>query len=135
MENGSLIMKKYTLVFLGSQEINKEFDSLKEAKKYVEEARNEHYLNEEMYITNGSRILKKYPAVSLPDLDLSKMKMSLSQFADIINEADEWSNEFKKIIEYNGWKDTSGVDQWSICESATEKLNFDDNSQAVVLDK
>jgi len=130
-----MIMKNYTLVFLRSQELNKDFDSLKEAKKYVEEARNEHYLNEEMYITNGYRILKKYPAISLPDIDFSKMKMSLSQFADIINEADEWSNEFKKIIEYNGWKDTSGVDQWSICESATEKLNFDDNGQAVVLDK
>ena len=128
-------MKNYTLVFLRSQELNKDFDSLKEAKKYVEEARNEHYLNEEMYITNGYRILKKYPAVSLPDIDFSKMKMSLSQFAHIINEECEWKLNFNDIIEYNGWKNTSGVNQWTICESDTERLNFDDNGQAVVLDK
>jgi len=128
-------MKTFNLVYPGNSDFNTSFKSLKEAVKYVEEARNDHSLNGECYITDGFKTLKEYPSVPLPELDFSKIKMSLYQFADLINEADDWDLKFNDIIEHNGWVDTSHVDQWSICESDTQKLEFDDNAQAVVLDK
>nr|DAT27609.1 MAG TPA: hypothetical protein [Caudoviricetes sp.] len=61
-------MNSYTLVVVGCQELNKTFESLKEAKNYVKEGRNEHHLNGEMYITNGIKTLKQYQSVEMPKL-------------------------------------------------------------------
>ena len=58
-------------------------------------------------------------------------KMTLSEFADLINAADEWKLEFDEIIKQNDWySDYSEEESYKICQSDTELLYFDDNGKA-----
>lgn len=57
-------------------------------------------------------------------------KMTLEQFADLINSADEWKSEFDDIIVANGW--TPIFDEWHICKDGKNMIYFDDNGQAQV---
>ena len=57
-------------------------------------------------------------------------KMTLEQFADLINEADEWKLEFDDIIVANDW--TAIQDEWHICHDGKNVIYFDDNGQAQV---
>ncbi len=59
-----------------------------------------------------------------------KNKMTLEQFADLINEADEWKLEFDDIIVANGW--TAIQDEWHICHDSKQMIYFNDNGQAKV---
>lgn len=57
-------------------------------------------------------------------------KMTLEQFADLINEADEWKSEFDDIIVANDW--TPIFDEWHICHDGKNMIYFDDNGQAKI---
>ena len=57
-------------------------------------------------------------------------KMTLEQFAELINEADEWKLEFDDIIVANDW--TAIQDEWHICHDGKNMIYFDDNGQAKV---
>ena len=57
-------------------------------------------------------------------------KMTLEQFAALINEADEWKLEFDDIIFANDW--TPILDEWHICHDGKQMIYFDDNGQAKV---
>ena len=56
--------------------------------------------------------------------------MTLEQFAELINEADEWKLEFDDIIFANDW--TEIFDEWHICHDGKQMIYFDDNGQAKV---
>ena len=57
-------------------------------------------------------------------------KMTLEEFAALINEADEWKLEFDDIIVANGW--TPIFDEWRMCHDGKQMIYFDDNGQAKV---
>ena len=57
-------------------------------------------------------------------------KMTLEEFAALINEADEWKLEFDDIIFANDW--TEIFDEWHICHDGKQMIYFDDNGQAQV---
>ena len=57
-------------------------------------------------------------------------KMTLEQFAELINEADEWKLEFDDIIVANDW--TEIFDEWHICHDGKQMIYFDDNGKAKV---
>ena len=59
-----------------------------------------------------------------------KNKMTLEQFAALINAADEWKLEFDDIITANDW--TPIFDEWHICHDGKNMIYFDDNGQAKV---
>lgn len=60
-------------------------------------------------------------------------KMTLEQFAEIINASDEWKLEFSEIIRANGWIDMTGS-IYEICETPSgDKLVFGETGTAVVL--
>ena len=56
--------------------------------------------------------------------------MTLEEFAELINKADEWKLEFDDIIVANGW--TPMQDEWHICHDGKNVIYFDDNGQAQV---
>ena len=56
--------------------------------------------------------------------------MTLEQFAELINKADEWKLEFDDIIFANGW--TEIFDEWHICHDGKNMIYFDDNGKAKV---
>ena len=56
--------------------------------------------------------------------------MTLEQFADLINEADEWKLEFDDIIFANDW--TEIFDEWHVCHDDKNMIYFDDNGKAKV---
>ena len=57
-------------------------------------------------------------------------KMTLEQFAALINEADEWKLEFDDIIFANDW--TEIFDEWHICHDGKQMIYFDDRGIAKV---
>ena len=57
-------------------------------------------------------------------------KMTLEQFAALINKADEWKLEFDDIIVANGW--TPIFDEWHICHDGKQMIYFDDRGIAKV---
>lgn len=57
-------------------------------------------------------------------------KMTLEQFADMINAADEWKLGFDDIIVANGW--IKMQDEWHICHDDKNMIYFDDKGQAKV---
>ena len=57
-------------------------------------------------------------------------KMTLEQFAALINEADEWKLEFDDIIVANGW--IKMQDEWHICKDGKNVIYFDDNGKAKI---
>ena len=59
-----------------------------------------------------------------------KNKMTLEDFAALINEADSWELEFDDIIVANGW--TPIFDEWHICHDGKQMIYFDDNGKAQV---
>ena len=59
-----------------------------------------------------------------------KNKMTLEQFAELINAADEWKLEFDDIITANDW--TPIFDEWHICKDGKNVIYYDDNGQAQV---
>ena len=59
-----------------------------------------------------------------------KNKMTLEQFADLINKADEWKLEFDDIIFVNGW--TPIFDEWHVCHDGKNMIYFDDKGIAKV---
>ena len=61
---------------------------------------------------------------------MEKQKMTLEEFAALINEADEWKLEFDNIIFANDW--TAMQDEWHICHDGKNVIYFDDNGQAKV---
>ena len=56
--------------------------------------------------------------------------MTLEQFADMINAADEWKLEFDDIIVANGW--TEIFDEWHVCHDSKNIIYFDDRGIAKV---
>ena len=59
-----------------------------------------------------------------------KNKITLEEFAEVINKADEWKLEFDDIIFANGW--TEIFDEWHVCHDGKNMIYFDDNGQAKV---
>ena len=57
-------------------------------------------------------------------------KMTLEQFADLINSSDEWKLSFDDIIVANDW--TPIFDEWHICHDGKNVIYFDDNGKAQV---
>lgn len=58
-------------------------------------------------------------------------KMTLEQFADLINSSDEWKLEFENIIKQNDWfADYEEKEEYKICQNGQELLYFDDNGKA-----
>ena len=57
-------------------------------------------------------------------------KMTLEEFAELINEADEWKLEFDDMIVANDWLPI--FDEWHICHDGKNMIYFDDNGQAKV---
>ena len=57
-------------------------------------------------------------------------KMTLEEFAALINEADEWKLEFDDIIVANDW--TPIFDEWHICKDGKNMIYFDDRGIAKV---
>lgn len=55
---------------------------------------------------------------------------TLEEFAELINEADEWKLGFDDIIFANDW--TPIFDEWHICHDGKNIIYFDDNGQAKV---
>ena len=56
--------------------------------------------------------------------------MTLEQFADLINAADEWKLEFDDIIVANNWIPI--FDEWRICHDDKNMIYFDDKGKAKV---
>lgn len=56
--------------------------------------------------------------------------MTLEEFAELINAADEWKLEFDDIITANDW--TAIQDEWHICHDGKNMIYFDDNGKAKV---
>ena len=56
--------------------------------------------------------------------------MTLEQFAELINEADEWKLEFDDIIVANDW--TPIFDEWHVCHDGKQMIYFDDRGIAKV---
>ena len=61
--------------------------------------------------------------------------MTLEQFADMINAADEWKLEFEfddffDIIVANNWIPI--VDEWRLCHDGKNMIYFDDNGIAKI---
>ena len=56
--------------------------------------------------------------------------MTLEEFAELINAADEWKSEFDDIITANDW--TPIFDEWHICKDGKQMIYFDDRGQAKV---
>ena len=56
--------------------------------------------------------------------------MTLEQFAEVINAADEWKLEFDDIIVANDWK--AIFDEWHICHDGKQMIYFDDNGKAKI---
>ena len=61
---------------------------------------------------------------------LKNKTMTLEQFADLINEADEWKLEFNDIIFANDW--TEIFDEWHVCHDGKQMIYFDDNGKAKI---
>ena len=59
-----------------------------------------------------------------------KNKITLEEFAEVINKADEWKLEFDDIIFANDW--TPIFDEWHICHDGKNMIYFDDNGKAKV---
>ena len=57
-------------------------------------------------------------------------KMTLEDFAALINEADEWKLEFDDIIFANGW--TEIFDEGHVCHDGKNMIYFDDNGKAKI---
>lgn len=58
-------------------------------------------------------------------------KMTLDEFANLINKSEDWKLEFNEIIENNNWlADYEDEESYKICQSDTELLYFDDNGKA-----
>ena len=62
------------------------------------------------------------------------MTMTLQEFANLINSADEWKTEFNEIIELNGWNDET-AEEWGVCSNDTERIMLDDEGKALVIAK
>ena len=56
--------------------------------------------------------------------------MTLEEFADLINEADEWKLEFDDIIVANDW--TPMQDEWHVCHDGKQMIYFDDRGIAKI---
>ena len=61
---------------------------------------------------------------------MEKQIITLEDFAELINEADEWELGFDDIIFANDW--TPIFDEWHICHDGKNMIYFDDNGQAKV---
>ena len=61
---------------------------------------------------------------------MEKQIITLEDFAELINEADEWMLGFDDIIFANDW--TPIFDEWHICHDGKNIIYFDDNGQAKV---
>ena len=61
---------------------------------------------------------------------MEKQIMTLEQFADMINAADEWKLEFDDIIFANDWLP---IFDDHICYDGKNVIYFDDNGQAQVI--
>lgn len=61
---------------------------------------------------------------------MEKQIMTLEEFADLINAADEWKLGFDDIIVANDW--TPIFDEWHICHDGKQMIYFDDKGQAQV---
>lgn len=63
-----------------------------------------------------------------------KKIMTMSEFAELINEADEWKAEFAEIIEANGWVDDNTLDNiWGVCHNDLYRIEIREDGKAVVL--
>ena len=61
---------------------------------------------------------------------MEKQIITLEEFAELINEADEWELGFDDIIVANDW--TAIQDEWHVCHDGKNIIYFDDNGQAKV---
>ena len=61
---------------------------------------------------------------------MEKQIITLEEFAELINEADEWKLGFDDIIFANDW--TPIFDEWHVCHDGKNVIYFDGNGQAKV---
>ena len=61
---------------------------------------------------------------------MENKKMTLEEFAALINEADEWKLEFDDIIVANCWIPI--VDEWRLCHDGKNMIYFDDKGIAKI---
>lgn len=62
---------------------------------------------------------------------MKKRKMTLEQFADLINKSDEWKSSFVQIIKDNGWTDLTN-EMWKVCSDGQNVIYFDDKYTAQI---
>lgn len=56
---------------------------------------------------------------------------NLNQFAEYINQHEDWMLEANDVIESNGWIDETG-EEYGICNDGKLRLSFDSTMKAVV---
>lgn len=61
---------------------------------------------------------------------MEKQIITLEEFAELINAADEWELGFDDIIFANDW--TPIFDEWHVCHDGKNMIYFDDKGQAKV---
>ena len=61
-------------------------------------------------------------------------KMTLAEFAELINSSEEWRLEFNEIISYNGWKDETANPRGICSDSKGHTLRFDEQGEAYIMD-
>ena len=62
---------------------------------------------------------------------MKKRKMTLEQFADLINKSDEWKSSFLQIMKDNGWTDLTN-EMWQVCSDGQNVIYFDDRYTAQI---
>ena len=62
---------------------------------------------------------------------MKKRKMTLEQFADLINKSDEWKSSFVQIIKDNGWTDLTN-EMWQVYSDGQNVIYFDDKYTAQI---
>ena len=61
---------------------------------------------------------------------MESKKMTLEEFAKLINSADEWKLEFNEIIATNDW--TAIQDEWHVCHDGKRMIYLDDSGNAQI---
>lgn len=89
-------------------------------------------MNLEISDEDYERLEAEFPA-AFDDCYIVPTITTMGDLADYINAADEWPLDVWDIIERNGWVSDCGT-SWGICHNDTEKVVFNDDGVAVVLD-
>ena len=62
---------------------------------------------------------------------MKKRKMTLEQFAELINKSDEWKSSYDQIIKDNGRTELTH-EMWQVCSDGQNVIYFDDRYTAQI---